>query len=468
MSIFRYNFNGVQNQDLKKYLHSKLDFEKWEEAIAQDSNIAHYSYFSKISYGFPMAKNHFVIMKRLLKKYSKDFEMPYIIFDKKNDREVLMKNVDFIESNGSVYYLRNGEGKKEIFNYSLINANTLNKLIIEKYKDADENMQFILEKSKKSPIFFQGNSFELRTYVLIVQINKKIYTFLYPLLTAHFGIENINMSEFLDFLDIGYDNNSDINSYHFLLDKIYHLVQKTATVIANICKLTNNIYKIENDKKYKNLVKPQMQYHLFALDIILNEDKQPFLVDIIHNPVYKPSKEESKTIREKNKMYDDILENFVISFTKYSNISYDNSRFILLTESPQYFEYKLIIAKKINDDLIENIKYISNDGEKFLVKCLNDSTIDIMTNNSNFLSGEKQKQKYKENEKEKEKQNEGSDECIFEKVSEKNEVIIEKKIEDLLSKERNGKIVGIASATLPIFLATYLAKKTYESFTKKD
>jgi len=166
------------------------------------------------------------------------------------------------------------------------------------------------------------------------------------------------------------------------------------------------------------------------------------------------------------------LENFVISFAKYSNISYDNSRFILLTESPQYFEYKLIIAKKINDNFIENIEYISNDGEKFLVKCLNDSATDLITNNSNFLSGEKQKQKEKEKEKEKErekeKKNEGSDECIFEEISEKKEVIVEKKIEDLLSKERNEKIVGIASATLPIFLATYLAKKTYETLTKKN
>jgi len=468
MSIFRYNFNGFQNQELRKYLHSKLDFEKWEEAIAQDSNIAHYSYFSKISYGFPMPKNHFVIMKKLLKKYSKDFEMPYIIFNKKNFKEILIKNIDFIESTGAVYYLRNGDGKKEIFNYSSINVNSLNKLIIEKYKDADENIEFILEKSKKTSIFFQGNTFELRIYVLVVQMDKKIYTFLYPLLTAHFGVENINMVEFLDFLDIGYDNNSNINSYHFLLEKIYHLTQKTAAAIANICKLSNYIYKIENDNKYKNSIKPQIQYNLFALDIILNEDKQPFLVDIIHNPVYKPSKEESKTIREKNKMFDDILENFVISFAKYSSISYDNSRFILLTESPQYFEYKLIIAKKINDDFIENIEYISNDGEKFLLKCLNDSATDITTNNSNFLSSEIKKQKENEREKEKEKHNEGSDECIFEEISEKKEVIVDKKIEDLLSKERNKKIVGIASATLPIFLATYLVKKTYEKFTKKN
>ena len=457
MSIFRYNFNGIQNQDLKKYLHSKLDFEKWEESIAQDAIVSHYRNFSKISYGFPMAKNHFVIMKELLKNYSKDYEMPYIIFDKKNDKDILSKNDNFIDSNScSVYYLRNGEGKRLFFNYNLQSMNSLNKLMIEKCKDFENDSQFILEKSKKTLLIFQGNSFELRTHVLVVQIDKKIYTFLYPLLIAQFGVENINMAEFLDFLDIGHDNISNINSHHGLLEKIYKLVEKTATVIANVCKLSNNIYKIENEKKCKKSTKPNMQYHLFALDIILNEDKQPFLVDIIHNPVYKVSKEESKTIREKNKMFDDILDNFVRSFAKFSKISYDNSRFILLNESPQYFEYKLIISKKINDDLIENTDLISKDGEKFLVKCLNDEMTELGTNNATFLNNKKEKEII------------NKDECIFEEIDDKKEVIIEKKIDDLLSKERTDKIVGIASATLPIFLATYLAKKTYQSFTKKD
>jgi len=458
MSIFRYNFNGVQNQDLKKYLHSKLDFEKWEESVAQDAIVAHYRNFSKISYGFPMAKNHFIVMKGLLKNFSKDYEMPYIIFDKNKEKDILLKNDDFIDSNCNVYYLRNGEGKRIFFNYNLQSMNSLNKLMIEKCKDSENDSQFILEKSKKNLLFFQGNSFELRTYILVVQIDKKIYTFLYPLIIAQFGVENINMAEFLDFLDIGYDNISNINSHHVLLEKIYKLVEKTATVIANVCKLSNNIYRIENEKKCKKSTKLNMQYHLFALDIILNEDKQPFLVDTIHNPVYKVSKEESKTIREKNKMFDDILDNFVRSFAKFSRISYDNSRFILLTESPQYFEYKLIISKKINDDFIENTEFLSKDGEKFLVKCLNDEIEELGTNNASFLN----------NKKEKEKEIMLKDGCIFEEIPEKNEVIIEKKIDNLLSKERTNKIVGIASATLPIFLATYLAKKTYQSFTKKD
>jgi hypothetical protein len=450
MSIYRYNFNGVQTQDYKKFLQSKLNFEKWEESIAEDATVANYRYNRKISYGFPVAKNHFIIAKKMLKKVAKEYELQYIFFEK-NDVEKL-KNIDFIEPT-SIYYLRNGEGKRELFNYNLININTVNKLINDKYKDAEDDTQFILEKSIKNLLFFKGNFFELRTFILIVQLDKKIYTFLYPLLIANFDVDNINMGEFLDFLEIGFENNSNINSYNPFLEKIYRLVNKTADTIANICKLSNYIYKLEHEKKYKNSKKSMMQYHLYALDIIVNEDKEPFLIDIISNPIYNIHKEESKTIREKNRMFSDLLDNFILYFAKFNKINYDNSKFLLLKDSIQIFEYKMIISKKISDDSIDNSDFISKDGEKFLLKCLNDSMNDFKTDNQSFIVSTP------ENKLEPEPQ------CIFE---ENKEVIIEKKIEDMLNKENKEKLIGIASATVPIFLATYLVKKTYQIFTKKN
>ena len=468
MSIFRYNFNLIQNSDIKRYLHSKMDSEKWEESLAVDATFAHFRYFSKISYGFPMAPNHFVIMKKFLKKYSENYELPFIFFDKKNEKEILQKNIEFIEQN-CLYYLRNGEGKRDFFNYNLTSISDVNKIIIDKYKDTTNNVEFVLEKSTKNLLLFQGNSFEFRTYVLIVQIDKKIYTFLYPLLIAHFGVENINISEFLQFLDIEYQDNPNILSCHPLLDKIYQLVKNSTAVISNVVKLTNHIYKIENSNKYKNSKKPQMQYHLYALDIIFNKDKQPFLLDIVHNPIYNISKEESKTIREKNKMINDIIENFVVNFTKFNAINYDNRRFILLTEGTQYFEFKLIISKKINDDLNNfegNIDILSKDGEKFLIKCLNEKNMDeFNTDNSNFVK------KIKNDDEKisitiKKESNVENDDCIFEHKND--DITIDKKIEDLLRKEKKEKIIGIASATLPIFFASYLVKKTYQSFTKKN
>lgn len=198
-----------------------------------------------------------------------------------------------------------------------------------------------------------------------------------------------------------------------------------------------------------------MQYNLYALDIIFNDEKQPFLIDIISNPVYQVSKEESKTIREKNKMYDDILENFVNNFAKFDRINYDNTKFILLSDATQYFEYKLLISKKISDDFLENNDILSKDGEKFLIKCLNDDTTELTTDNLTFF-------KVNLSEKEKKKV---VDECIFE---DNKDEIVEKKIDILLQKERKEKIIGIIGATVPIFLATYLARKTYLSYTKKD
>jgi hypothetical protein len=200
MSIFRYNLNFIKNIELRKYLHSKFDFEKWEEAIAENAILAHFSHISKISYGFPMAKNQFIIMKRLFKKIASDFVLPYIIFNKKNVKNVLFENSDFFTN--SIYYLRNEEGKKEIYNYNLNSIETAKKTIMGKLKDYDENVEFILEKLDNNLLLFNGNSFEIRTYVLVIQIDKKTYTFLYPLLIAHFGIDDINMLEFMKFLDI--------------------------------------------------------------------------------------------------------------------------------------------------------------------------------------------------------------------------------------------------------------------------
>lgn len=466
MSIFRYNLNKIENHDMKKYLQSKLNFEKWEDSNVEDATLSHFSYFNKISYGFPISNNFFIIVKKILKKYLEESELPYLIFDKKNEKEILCKNIDFFED--AIYYLRNSEGKKEIYNYKLSTLENFRKILINKYKDYNDDSEFILEKSNKNLLLFQGNSFELRTYVLVVKINKKIYTFLYPLLIFHFGIENINMMDLLKFLDIEYQDESKIESFHPIMNDIYNLVQKTSNIIANIVKLTNYIYKIENIEKYKKSnrsKKSQMQYHLYALDIILNEDKKPFLIDIIENPFYSASKEDFKIIKEKNKIYNDIIDNFIIPFSKYSIILSDNTDFILLKDKNQYFEYKLLIYKKINDDLI-NKDLLSKDGENFLIKILNDPTIEFKTDNSSFLKNINLKNRCDEDIDKLNKIYEKDSDCIFEE--EKQDLNIEKKIEDLLTKERKEKIVGIISATIPIFIATYLAKKTYQKFTKKD
>ena len=463
MSIYRYNLNEIQNRDIKKYLQSKLNFEKWEDSMIEDAIFSHFSYFNKISYGFPLSKNFFIIIKKLLKKNLQEYELPYIFFDKKTEKEILYKNIDFFED--AIYYLRNSEGKREIYNYKLSTIDSVRKIIMTKFKDYNDDSQFLLEKSNKNVLLFQGNSFELRTYILVVKIDKKIYTFLYPLLIFHFGVDNINMIDLLKFLDVEYENGSKIDSFHPIMNEIYSLVQKTANIIANLVKLTNNIYKIENIEKYKKSNKSQMQYHLYALDIILNQDKKPFLIDIIDNPFYSTSKEELKIIKEKNKIFNDIIDNFVIPFSKYSNILFDNSEFIILTDKNQYFDYKLLICKKINDEFI-NKHFLSKDGENFLIKILNDPNIEFKTDNSAFLKNIKLKNRYDDDIEKIIKNSENNSECIFEE--EKVDINIDKKIEDLIIKEKKEKLIGIASATIPIFIASYIAKKTYETLTKKN
>ena len=69
-------------------------------------------------------------MKKVLKKYLQEYELPYIIFDKNNEKEILYKNIDFFED--AIYYLRTSEGKKEIYNYKLSSIDGVRKIIMNK------------------------------------------------------------------------------------------------------------------------------------------------------------------------------------------------------------------------------------------------------------------------------------------------------------------------------------------------
>jgi hypothetical protein len=467
MSIFRYNFNFIPYRDLQDFLISKLDSEQWEESIANYATIAHYSYSKKISYGFPKCSSMKINIKKILKELGDSYVLPFLHFNKKDMNHILLNNILFIED--GIYYLRNSDGKKELYNYPLKSIEEINKIILNKYKEANDNTQFILEKLVKKPCIFKGNSFEIRVFVLFVRIEKKYYTFLYPLLLIHFGVDDINMREFIQFLEIGYDNSDNINSSHPILKNLYKLIQKTALVISNFISITNHIYKIENEMKNKNLNKSKLQYQLFALDIILNEDNTPFIIDIVFNPFFNNVEMQSKILRENKKMYNDILDNFVIYYNNQQRLNLENSNFIILSETPQYIDYKILISKKISEnDNIPNNELITNHGEDLAIKLIFEN-ISKLENDNLFLVNKLELVSSKKINREIEhdnnnNNNENQDDCDFDENKDK---IINNKIIDLLQKERKEKIIGIASATIPIFLASYLAKKTYQSFTKK-
>ena len=383
MSLSRFNFNLINQKDLRKFLCLKMESKKWEASSAYDANIAHYSYHKKISYGFPHSHNMKLIIKKILKELDSKFILPFIYFTKTDMVSVLSNNTNFLED--GFYYFRNIEGRREIYNYPVKSFEHIKKIIANKYKNSSNEMQFILEKSIKKPLLFKGNSFEIRAYVLIVRIDEKYYTFLYPLLLIHFGIKNIDLDEFIAFLGIGYDNSDNINSLHPILKDIYILIQKTSNILSNFIRITNQVYTLENNIKEKNNL--ELQYNLYALDIIINEENNPYLIDIILNPAFG-------IIKEKSNIYNDIIDNFIIYYNKNNVIDFNNSNFILLTNTPQNIQYKMIICKKedpnINnyDDSLESITeskdYITTSGEELVQKVLGGNKI-LLNNDNLFL-----------------------------------------------------------------------------------
>lgn len=501
MKDSRFNFNLISHRDLRKFLTKKMESEKWEFSSAYDATLAHYQYQPKISYGFPHSRNMKLITKRLLRELQNDFILPFLCFNKNNMNTVLTDNSEFLEE--GIYYFRNAEGKRELYNYPVKSLEQIQKIVDVKYKKSSKDTQFILEKSVKKPLAFNGNAFELRMYLLIIRIGTKYHSFLYPSVFANFGKDNINKEEFLKCL--GFMNEEGINGLHPLMKDIYKLSHKTALVISNYLGITNKVYRVENEIKLKNkdidYFKSEFQYNLYGLDITINNELKPFLSDIVFNPIFGIMDSSNKIAKEKAKMYNDVIDNFIAYYNNHKSLNFDNSNFILLNETSTNQPYKWFVGKKLFDEngeskfddsleyateiqdfitqqgeeLVQNILFenkvnLSNDNLLLVNKIgLKPSTSEQFINSDYLISsatgglGEeyemktdlesfvKAKKVKKEN-------------CDF--VDDK---VIETKIKNLKVKEKNQEIYNLAKNTLPILGLAYAAKKTLNAFgTKKQ
>ena len=497
MTHSRFNFNLVSHRDLRKYLTKKFELEKWEFSSAYDATLAHYQYQPKISYGFPHSRNIKLIAKKLLKEINENFVLPHLCFTKKNMNSTLVDNSDFLED--GTYYFRNADGKRELYNYPVRSLEQIQKIVATKYKKSTEDTQFILEKNTKKTWDFDGQNYELRAYVLVTRIGTNYHFFMYPTIFANFGKDGVNRNAFSEFLQIADPDN--INGLHPLMKNIYKLVQKTGLIIANSLGVTNKVYRVENDirkgHKETDYFKAEFQYNLYGLDICLNEDKQPFLSDIVLNPIFGALQADPKIGKEKAKIYNDIVDNFVIYYDKFKKLNLTTSNFILLSDVPQNSPYKLLVTKKQFDEngeskfddtlqyamdtqdfitpqgeelvqniLFENKESLTNSNLLLLDKLgMKPNNTDEFINQDYLVSsaiggiGEEIKlntdlEDYIERKK---------DACEFEKIPNKEE-FIQNKIVQLKKKEKREEMLNIAKKTLPIIGIAYAAKKTYNAY----
>lgn len=498
MKDSRFNFNLISHRDLRKFLTKKMESERWEFSSAYDATLAHYQYQPKISYGFPHSRNMKLITKRLLRELQSDFILPFLCFNKSNMNEVLDNNLDFLEE--GIYYFRNAEGKRELYNYPVKSLEQIQKIVNVKYKKSSKDTQFILEKAVKKPLAFNGNAFELRMYLLVVRIGTKYHSFLYPTVFANFGTNNVNKDEFLT--SLGFDN-ENINGLNPLMKDIYKLSQKTALVISNYLGITNKVYRVENEIKAKNkeidYFRSEFQYNLYGLDITINNEMKPFLSDIVFNPIFGVMDCSQKVGKEKAKMYNDVIDNFVLFYNMHKRLNFDNSNFVLLNETPTNQPYKWLIGKKLFDengeskfddsleyavdiqdfitqqgeDLVQNILFenkttLSNDNLLLVNNFgLKPSSSDSFINSDYLISsaiGGLSEEYVMKNDledfvREKEMKRES---CVME-----DERVIETKIKQLKRSEKNNEIYNLAKSTLPILGLAYAAKKTINALTTK-
>lgn len=498
--VSKFNFNLISHRDLRKFFTKKMELERWEFASAFESNLAHFSYNTQIAYNFPHSKNLKIIIKKIAKEMQHNFILPFISFTKENMNKVLEQNPHFIDD--GVYHFKNSEGKKELYNYPVKTYEQINKIVNSKYKKSPNDTSFILEKSVKKPMTFKGNNFELRAYLLAVRIGKKYFTFMYPSLFFNFGVDDIDKNTFFNNLEI----KDETNGLNELVVNIYKLVQKTSIILSNYLKFVIQVYDMENDPSSTKKDKSQMQYNLYGIDISLDENKKPYLLDVVPNPIFGFMNLSQRVAKEKTRMYNDIVDNFITHYYRNETLNIDVTDFILLNDVPPNQTYKFFISKKIFDETgdskfdetieysLEGNEYIPPEGEGFIERLLmenknnlkNDnqflgSKLDLMpVGDEDGMPGDYLMLKsgmYSEEYSGAVNLNDfvnhkvTNERCVFENCGnvefpQIDETKIQDKIKELVNNEKKNSVMDIAQTTVPLLGALLIARKAYN--TVKD
>ncbi len=479
MNIARFNFNLINHKDLRKYLTKILENNKWEFSSAFEATLAHYTYNRKMAYGFSHGKSMKITIKKILYDLDCEFVLPFIHFTRKTIDKVLEDNSFFFDD--GYFYFRVLDGKKDYSNYLIKNVENVQQIVRNKYNKSSNN--FIVEKSLKKLVMYEEEIIDLRVYVLVTRIKSKYYTFLYPTIFANFK-NNVSREGLLYSLGLGEDE--FIGGQNSMMKDIYNLVQKTSVVLSNYLDVSSKIFKLEKDMKKRLPDTIDFQYNLYGLDIVLNSDLKPILSDIAINPSFGLLDLPQNVIREKLRMYDDMIQNFVIHFGSVEKIDVDKTKFVILNNAPPDVLYYWIVSKKISNDEDETIEYkidsnetITPQGELLVQNMMSENKFNLTNDNLNLnskigikprnnvdalLYTEKLLENYNSSLGNEHMINNGIIQEVNEDDPREN---IERKINELFESEKeSGNIMKIAKKTIPLIGLAFAAKKTYTTYKK--
>ena len=365
MKLGSYNFNNVLYSDLKKFLSKKMEKEKWDFNNAIDSDLSYFVYGKTIQYGFPIGVNFKSVIRRILKKKNNDFIPKYDEVD--YNTMFNYTNNYFI---GKKCYLKSSNLPYDQPIYLIKNKEYLKKTI-------HPDNKYFLEEEVKNPLHLDNKNFELRTKILIIRRKNNFFLFHYPTIFVQSGKE-ITENLILD---------------EIVLNDIHELVFKTGNVLLNYLRNACSIYLLET-KKDINL-NENIQFELVGIDIVLDKNFKPYLSDIILNPSFGLVKNAKAVQREKISIYTDIIDNFLIPAFNDEEFNLTKSKFHVMTKFKPNINIKHFFSKKtftINQETIniEDLEYqdkITESGEKMVENLLNMKITEL--NNDNELLIEK-------------------------------------------------------------------------------
>ena len=205
----------------------------------------------------------------------------------------------------------------------------------DKYKNCNDNTIFILEKGINNPLLFKEKKFDMRIYLLFVRKEDKYYSYLYKdwfLRTSNtkYNPNSLSKKNML--------TNTSINGTKTNNQFIYQKISKNKNNDINFDLLNKNLYpcltyfcekwkqhlKEANFKYFNKELNKGLQFNLFGIDIIIDKNLNPYVLEINYNPAFQAAKANKDIRKLKKKMWRNIVYNYINHYNNTSLIKTKN------------------------------------------------------------------------------------------------------------------------------------------------
>ena len=342
----------ARDSDLKNYISKQLTKKGWEKSC-ENPLLDKYNKNKEFMYGFPYSSSSKIRVKELLK--GKHYNTDFVKFTYNTYKNILANSSIF---KYNLLFLKKSQGSQGKHVFPVKCFEDVAKIMETKYKNNDQI--FILEKGIDNPLLYNNKKFDMRIYLLFTRENNSYKSYLYQewFIRTSSSIYKPNNTSLKNMLtNTSFQGNKSANTFVYSKIKNFNTNDKDKMTrniyycLDSFCSIWKAYLKSANNKYFGENKTTGFQYNLFGIDIIMDSELKPYVIEINATPLFGIRSSAAKVAALKKNMWKDICSNFIDSFAETNTIN-PKSRFIEIGEVKSSIEVAFNIVDKKDDDLI--------------------------------------------------------------------------------------------------------------------